>query len=308
VNQHGNNTDGDNSTHEKWRAIEFFAGIGGFATAWPKGNIVAAFDINQRAAEVYQANHPHPYKIREIETISLDELTQLAGNFWWMSPPCQPYTTRGKQRDIEDHRSRSLLRLIELIPHCVPDCIVLENVVGFVGSKAQLLLIEQLSRCGYRVQDVQLCPTELHWPNRRKRYYLIASMRHHPHPWKPKPVNQIALHEILEKQIKDDTNELLIAHDAFAKIVGGTDRVSPESSKPTACFASSYGRSLVRSGSYLEQRDGSYRRFTPREVASLMGYPPTFKLPGHLGNRELWKLLGNSLSIPAVKYVLSHLQ
>ena len=29
-----------------WRAIEFFAGIGGFACAWPEGDIAAAIDID----------------------------------------------------------------------------------------------------------------------------------------------------------------------------------------------------------------------------------------------------------------------
>jgi site-specific DNA-cytosine methylase len=70
-----------------------------------------------------------------------------------------------------------------------------------------------------------------------------------------------------------------------------------------ACFASSYGKMIVRGGSYLWQ-DGGYRRFSPREVANVLGFSADFILPGELSDRRLWHLLGNSLSLPAVRHLM----
>ena len=82
----------------------------------------------------------------------------------------------------------------------------------------------------------------------------------------------------------------------------------------TACFASGYGKSVVRSGSCLRVGE-RVRRFAPDEVKRLLGFPETFQLEPpalrELANtqriRSQWKLLGNSLSLPVVRYVLSHL-
>jgi site-specific DNA-cytosine methylase len=82
------------------------------------------------------------------------------------------------------------------------------------------------------------------------------------------------------------------------------DRVNPaDEQAKTACFGSSYGKAITRSGSYLWQ-DGGYRRFSPREVANLLGFPKDFILPETLSDRRLWHLLGNSLSLPIVRELM----
>jgi site-specific DNA-cytosine methylase len=52
---------------------------------------------------------------------------------WLMSPPCQPFTRLGNQKDDQDNRSASLLHLINLLPELInpPTYILLENVKGF---------------------------------------------------------------------------------------------------------------------------------------------------------------------------------
>ena len=290
-----------------FRAIEFFAGVGGFATAWPEATVSAAIDIHQEAAQVYAANNAHPFWIREIESIATEELVGLNANLWWMSPPCQPYTLRGNRRDVTDPRAQSLLRLIELIPECKPEYLLLENVLGFAKSIAFQRLSQQLDRCGYRWQTLELCPTTMGWPNKRPRFYFIASMSSEVVPWRELPQYSIHTNDLVDWQIDANVaSELFMDEATIASIEAGIDRCDPRTDRPTACFGSSYGRSLLNSGSYL-QLPGGYRRFSPREVAKLLGFPPSFKFPESCRTRTLWKLLGNSLSLPAVRYVLSHL-
>jgi hypothetical protein len=83
------------------------------------------------------------------------------------------------------------------------------------------------------------------------------------------------------------------------------DIVDPEDpAAVTACFTSAYGHSPVRSGSYLQTPSG-LRRFSPAEILRLLGFPATFTLPPKLPLAAAWRLVGNSLSIPAVRHVLS---
>ncbi len=292
-----------------FRAIEFFAGLGGFATAWPEVDIATAIDIHQVAAQIYAANHRHPFWIREIESIAIEVLVALNANLWWMSPPCQPYTLRGQRRDVEDPRAQSLLRLIDLIADCQPEFLLLENVRGFAMSLALDQFTKQLDRCGYRWQTIELCPTEMGWPNKRPRFYLIASRGEELASWRELPYYTCRTADLVDWQVdaREVAAELLMEQTTVKSIEEGIDRCDPKSNRATACFGSSYGRSLLNSGSYLRLPDDGYRRFSPREVANLLGFPQSFALPVACRTRTLWKLLGNSLSIPAVRYVLSHL-
>ena len=294
-------------------AIEFFAGIGGFAAAWPTLPIAAAIDIHQVAGQIHAANFQSPFWVREIESIDTRELQSLQANLWWLSPPCQPYTTRGNRADLTDARARSLLRLIDLMPQCLPEFIALENVCGFTDSAARDLLLQQLSQLGYRWQSIELCPTRMGWVNKRPRFYLLASRNRPVAAWRELPTYQVLLQDLLQSPDDEQVNapELAVDTAEVSKFESAMDRYcpsgDPNTERPTACFASSYGRVLLNSGSYLKLASGGYRRFTPREVARMLGYPDSFQLPATVPTRTFWKLLGNSLSLPAVRYVLSHL-
>ena len=298
-----------NQTENTNTAIEFFAGLGGFAAAWREVQIAASIDIHQTACRIHAANFDHPFWVREIESIAVEELLKLDANLWWMSPPCQPYTNRGKQADIADARARSFLHLIDLIAECAPEFIALENVRGFASSIACKRLLSQLQRCGYRWQSIELCPTEMDWPNRRPRFYLLASRRRPIVAWREPPRYHARLADFVEPepQLQPSAPELEVDRAILTRIESAIDRCEVNDERPTACFASSYGRAQLNSGSYLRIDNHRYRRFSPREVARFLGFPATFALPGEIPTRSLWKLLGNSLSLPAVRYVLSHL-
>ncbi len=296
----------DLSPLPRHRALELFAGIGGFATACSNTEVVAAIDINRHAERVYLLNHQHPYWVREIESMSNAEFSQFEADFWWMSPPCQPFSRRGAQSDDLDARTRPLLRLLDAITHCRPTTIALENVVGFETSRTYRRLRQVLSDCGYYVVCLELCPSQLGWPNRRPRFYLLATRRPVP-TWRPYPDFKVTLKEMLGNvQLEEVDPTLVLGVEEFARYRDAIDRVDPMDAKSiTACFAGSYGKTLLHAGSYMQLVDGRYRRFSPSEVAKLLGFPEHFRFDG-MSNRAAWKLLGNSLSIPAVRYVVSH--
>jgi DNA (cytosine-5)-methyltransferase 1 len=289
---------------QRLRVLELFCGIGGCAAALNgTAEIVAAIDINRKSLTVYRENFSHPIEVRAIESLRSRTLSDWNADLWWLSPPCQPYTIRGRRRDIHDPRAASLLALLEKIPQIKPRHLALENVPGFYRSAAHARLRETLERCGYSVKEILLCPTQLGIPNRRRRYYCVASRdRLHDWPELLQPRSPLRWNDVLESLDSSDldvSNEVITAYNGAVHVVAADD---PQAI--SCCFTSSYGRSVAASGSYLriQQR---HRRFSPAEILRLLGFPSDYRFPATFTPLDSWPLLGNSLSIPAVRYALS---
>jgi site-specific DNA-cytosine methylase len=286
------------------RVLELFAGIGGCSAALSDAaEIAAAIDINRQALAIYSRNFPHPTAIRTIESLPAVEFGRWDADLWWLSPPCQPYTVRGHRRDIDDPRAAGLLSVIRALDAVRPRYVAVENVPGFEGSRARDMLIDTLDRGGYAVRETLLCPTQLGVPNRRRRYYLVAA-RGDLRPWVALPLDrrpEFSLAEILDADPRSDlsvSSELIDAYQGAVHVVDPAD-----SAASSCCFTSAYGKSIACSGSFLKCGE-RYRRFSPGEILRLLCFPAEFQLP-HAAPRRLWPLVGNSLSVAAVRYILS---
>jgi len=290
----------------KLRVLELFAGIGGCAAALrgAAAEVVAAVDINRSALEVYRHNFSHPIETCTIESLSASWFDNWQADLWWLSPPCQPYTRRGKQLDLEDPRSQALLTLLERIEQVQPNYIALENVPPFADSQARTRLGEILSRCGYEFAEQILCPTELGVPNRRRRYYLLAGKKPLGAPPRPEP-QSAGVADYLDAEVDQSLD---VSPELLQKYAGALDLVAVDDpAAVTACFTAAYGRSPVRSGSYLQTPSG-VRRFSPAEILRLLGFPRDYHLPEALTPAKAWPLVGNSLSVVAVRHVLAQIE
>jgi len=302
------------------RVLELFCGLGGMAAALGEGaEVVAAVDVDRRALGVYAANHPGRTVARNLHAATPADLAAFGADLWTMSPPCQPYTRRGRGRDLDDPRARGFLAVLAAFAAVRPPWLFLENVPGFAGSRAHRRLAEALTAGGYRWHERLLCPSELGMPNRRRRFYLVAGRSDAPLvepalPSEPPPRRPLAafLDDLLDTAPAAD---LAVPPDLARRYRHALDVVFPDDHDPlTACFTSAYGRSPVRSGSYLAlapRAEGMadepppLRRFSPAEVLRLLGFPATFRLPPELPRKAAWHLAGNSLSLPAVRAVLA---
>jgi DNA (cytosine-5)-methyltransferase 1 len=274
------------------RVLELFCGIGGFAeAAGLRAEIVAAIDQSPAALATYQLNHPQtPAFSLNLENATIGQLQAFPAEMWWLSPPCQPYSIQGKQRDIEDPRASSFLKLVELLPAFKPDYLGLENVAGFTESRArQLLLLER-----------ELCPTELGVPCRRPRHYLVATTKELA---TPAPVSREPrrLSDFLDPGPSPELQLDDALVERFGKGLRQLDAESPDAY--TTCFTASYGKVLMHSGSYLRCREG-LRRFSPDEILRLLGFPAGFRWPQSMSLGKRFQLCGNSLSVFVLREVL----
>lgn len=293
------------------KVLELYCGIGGLSAAVTSltQTVMAAVDIDRTALAVYETNFPHRTVAAEIATL---DLAAFDADFWWLSPPCRPFTRRGHGRDIDDPRSQSFLSLIERLPDHRPVGLGLENVPPFADSVAADRLRQTLDDRGYVWEETIRCPTQFGIPMRRKRFYLMARRKDcasGSQETTPRFTeraerldagsNRKTLREYLDPS---DTPADLVPAEWLERYAEAVDILDADDAQAVAaCFTSAYGRSPVRSGSYLREAE-RIRFFRPREIARLMGFDDSFDLPA--SSRTAYRLLGNSLAIPVVRHLM----
>jgi DNA (cytosine-5)-methyltransferase 1 len=284
------------------RVLELFSGLGGWRCALgDRGRVLAAYDVNEAANATYALNHGFEPRARELAALPAKELADLGADTWLLSPPCQPFCRMGNHQGLSDSRSRAFRHLMDLFPQVPPDRLVLENVGGFLGSEAHALLSERLQAQGLHRLDLQACPSRFGLPNQRPRVFVVATRR----PLKPLPMPELPPGPLGDYLDAEEDERLYLPPELLARHRHGLDLVEPEQCR-SSCFIGGYGRRFVGSGPFLKTERG-VRRFSPSEVARLLGLPGGFRFPEGLSLEARYRLLGNGLAIPVAAWVLDHL-
>mmetsp|Transcript_1911 Transcript_1911/g.5761 ORF Transcript_1911/g.5761 Transcript_1911/m.5761 type:complete len:323 (+) Transcript_1911:55-1023(+) len=297
--------------------LEFFHGIGGLRVGLENaaedlgGNIhcdvLAAFDISSLCAETYDLNFgPGRTVQKDVKSLSDSFFARSPADLWIMSPPCQPYTVRGKELDTRDPRAAGLLRLmayLESAAASLPRGILLENVPGFVSSGSLAQVRQVLLSRGYQLQEHELCPTNFGVPNRRRRFYLLAvrggrfeqQALNTETLERPPPLSNF-LDGASDSGYFDSTYALPGHYQRYASAL---DVVRPTSTE-SDCFTGAYGRFAKGSGSVLDCGDHGQRLFSSREITRLHCFPAGYTYPDSVKEQKRYQLIGNSVNVRVV--------
>jgi site-specific DNA-cytosine methylase len=291
------------------KAIEFFSGIGAFAQAagWAGLPIVAAFDQSAQANSTYRLNYGQSPRNGNLDSLKAEDVPP--SEIWWLSPPCKPFTVRGKGQDDGDRRALCFANILNLLPKLRPQLVFVENVLGFCGSKMHAMLLEKCAAAGLRTTEVQLCPTMFGVPMRRPRLFVIAAK---DGVWfSPQKLAQLKserqkLSGFLEKQ----TDKVLELNAKTLARYGSSFHIidALEEDAVATCFTSGYGRCLKAAGSFLQTAEGGVRYFSPEEQLALFGFRSDFAFPPTLNLRSQFRLIGNTVDVRAIKHLLSACQ
>ncbi len=292
---------------------DLFCGIGGFRIAANQvfqenliqHKCVFSSDIDPYAQKTYQANFQETPQ-GDITQIIADEIPDH--NLLFAGFPCQPFSICGDLKGFEDTRGTLFFEIARILSKKHPYAFILENVKQLVGhqeGKTLKIIISTLEDLGYSVYYKVLNALDFGLPQKRERIFIIGCLDPLSFKWEQYYAPLKPLGQILEKNVS-------LSYYASDKIQ--KNRLEKYAGKPyneptiwhenKAGHISAYPYSCaMRAGaSYNYLLVNGQRRLTEREMLRLQGFPDSFKFVGSYTTTR--KLVGNSVAIPCVLYVL----
>ncbi len=322
----------ESSGHKTPKVGSLFAAIGGFCKAFEQvgAKVLWANEKDQFACKTFIANFPHIRSIHKpVENVTvagdrLEPVDILTAGF-----PCQPFSCAGEKLGFQDERGLLFLHIIRLIREFgknKPKILLLENVQNFRShdkGRTFKRVQTEIQKAGYwfSERNAQVLNTATHTriPQNRPRIFMVAvSCDHFPNntfvfPSELPPGTQNPVHEYLDTERKQDswyyfTDESQYYEPFRTAIAAGDKRAIFQ-------LRRSYVRQNMSGMCFTlmaNMGDGGHnqpvikdrwgiRKLTPRECARLQGYQDDwFKIPDDLSRAQIYKQIGNSVTIPLV--------
>ena len=186
----------------KYNVISLFSGAMGLDLGIEK----AGFDIrvcvekDHEAAETIRTNTSIPVIEDDITHVSTDEILKAAGlskNEVKMvigGPPCQAFSTAGRQKGLADFRGNVITQFLRVIQEILPPYFILENVRGLLSAKLNYIpdeydeysdtvdkkgsvlnfLVNEFRKIGYSISYALLNSANYGVPEKRERVIIIG--------------------------------------------------------------------------------------------------------------------------------------
>ena len=301
-----------------FKFAEMFAGIGGFGVALEAlgGECVFCSELSERCRQVYTNNltvhpinlHGNCYSVTNAQFPSSVDL--LVAGF-----PCQPFSALGSQPGLEDSKGLLFLEIVRFLRVVQPKGFLLENVPGLLQlSNVYEAIVKALEDVGYNV-TTEVVSARCLTATARKRL-LFVGLRHsctNQHFLFPYiPDLGLRAGDILENDLEESLLEL--TEDQMAQLGSKKSKWKPSrlAWNDTVCdtLDSHYGVCVGKGNSQLVPTHSRPRRMSPRECASIMGFPSSFQLPnpqcdqGHRAYlKEQYRMIGNAVCPPLMAAV-----
>ncbi|AFZ58699.1 DNA cytosine methyltransferase [Anabaena cylindrica FACHB-243] len=163
-----------------FKAVELFAGIGGFRLGLTNANIetIWANDINQLSCQVYESNFGKDSivlgDINKIPISCIPNHDILTAGF-----PCQPFSPAGKKLGVRDSVRGSLFeRIVEIINEKQPKHFLLENVKRLLTMENGYhfrVILNALSELDYFIEWRIISPISFGIPQNRDRIFIFGT-------------------------------------------------------------------------------------------------------------------------------------
>ena len=298
--------------------IDLFAGIGGMRIAFDKagGRCVFSSEWNKFSQQTYETNFGDipDGDITEIKAKDIPNHDILVGGF-----PCQPFSLAGvsskkalgRKHGFEDETQGTLFfDIVRIIREKKPKAFLLENVKNLKshdkGKTFKVIMKKLQEDLEYDVH-VKIVDASSVVPQHRERIFIVGFRK--PMDFKfPKMIDKRpTLADILQKKVdekytlKDGTWNSLQRHKKKHQEKGngfGFNLVTntKEISKTLSARYYKDGAEIL-----IAQKKKNPRKLTPRECASLMGFPKSFKI--EVSDNQAYRQFGNAVVVPVVKEI-----
>lgn len=270
-----------------------------------------ALDIDKFAVQTYNKNFKHPAFCGDVKDVNVDELTDfdlLLGGF-----PCQSFSTVNPTKNTNDERANLYKELVKILKAKQPKFFICENVKGLMTlQKGEILkkVITEFESVGYQIKYKLLLGSNFGIPQKRERIFIVGIRKDldlafefptETHSEIPDLYQEkwVALKNVIPKLVIDEQKYYF-----SEKAVQGMKNA--KNNMKRGLWQDLDGQCLTitshLSKASLNSRDPVllvdpdkelYRRFTPREAASIQSFPENFEFP--VSDIQAYKQIGNAI-------------
>ena len=289
------------------KIISLFSGAGGLDLGFSMAGfqIVWANDLYQDAVETYRENIGRHIVCSDIAKIASEQIPAcdiVIGGF-----PCQGFSVANTKRHESDQRNVLYLELLRVIKDKQPKFFLAENVKGilhFAKGKVFQRILEDMRDLGYTVKYKLFNVADYGVPQRRERVIFVGVKNGVDFEYEfPEPTHSRDGENGLPKWVSvgkaladypnpDESND--IPNHVYSRYklnfngYIGHRPLDPDKPAPTVT-----ARGDDKGGVVILPHPNGLRRMTGRELATVQGFPSTFRFMGPLSS--VYRQIGNAV-------------
>jgi DNA (cytosine-5)-methyltransferase 1 len=307
-----------NRCYGHMRAIDLFAGAGGFTTGAIMAGCKVVWAANhwRDAVDIHAENHPGTEHIcQDLHqanwTLVPDHDLLLA------SPACQGHTpARGKERPHHDATRSTAWAVVSALEYHRPPFGIIENVPAFMQWALFPAWCSALTALGYAISPHLIDAANHGVPQHRQRVFIVLTRSKHPVELRLPMREHVPAAQIIDFDgggkwsliNKPGRSSATIARIAAGRVRFGQRFVAPYYGSGSG----ETGRSLLRPLGTITTRDrwsvidgDRMRMLSAIEAREAMGFPPDYRLP--LRHKAALHMLGNAVCPPVARDVIEAL-
>lgn len=299
------------------RAIDLFAGLGGFSEGARQAGARVAWAANHWKAAVDLHRENHPETLHACQDLHQADWRDVpAHDLLLASPACQGHSrARGKDRPHHDAQRSTAWAVVSAAEYHRPAVLVVENVPEFQTWSLFPAWRMALGALGYTLSPQVLDAADFGTPQHRRRLILVGTRSAAPFVVKAPPADPVPIARVLDldagRWAQVDTPRR--AERTLRRVDAGRRAFGSRFVMPYYASGSGQtGRSVDRPIGTVTTIDrwavvdgDRMRMLTVDEYRAAMGFPAGYRLPKQ--RRQAIHMLGNAVPPPLARGVIEQI-